>query len=444
MFRWIFITVLSIGIIGVSVWGYQEHQEKNAILIQAENNYQRSFHELTYNLDLLHDKIGSTLAMNSRKQLSPQLAEIWRLTSMAHNDVGQLPLILIPFNKTEEFLSQMGDFSYRVAIRDLDKEPLSEDEINTLESLYEMSGDIESELRKVQNIALKENLRWMDVQLALVNNDQQADNTIIDGFKTVEKNVEGYSEGKLNASLMGTSSKKDGFKMLGKEKISEEDAKKKMRTLLQIDNETELTIAGTGKGANLPLFSGSFKQDNKSGYIDITQQGGYPLTLMINREVSESNKSLHEAMKAAEKYLSELDFTADLAMMESNQYDNVGVFQFVPKYENVWIYPDAIQVKVALDNAEVLGFVSKDYLENYHERKIPQSGITEEEAREKVNSNLKIEEHHLAIIENDIGEEVMAYVFLGTLNRDTYKIFIDASNGDEIRVDKLKQAEIKY
>ncbi|WP_058307563.1 germination protein YpeB [Gracilibacillus massiliensis] len=444
MFRWTLITILSLAIIGVSVWGYQEHQEKNAILIQAENNYQRSFHGLTYNLDLLHDKIGSTLAMNSRKQLSPQLAEIWRLTSMAHNDVGQLPLTLMPFNKTEEFLSEMGDFSYRTAIRDLDKEPLSEDEVATLESLYEISGDIESELRKVQNMALNENLRWMDVQLALVNNDQQADNTIIDGFKTVEKTVEGFSEGKLNATLMGTSSKKDGFTSLGKEKVSEQEAKKKMRSLLRIDNDTELTVASTGEGANIPLYSGSFKQENKSGYIDVTQQGGHPISLMINREVSESKISLHEAMKNAKQYLKDIDYTSDLAMVESNQYDHVGVFQFVPQYEDVWIYPDAIQIKVALDNGEVLGFVAKDYLEKNHEREIPKAKISEKEARESVNSNLKIEEHHLAITENDLGEEILTYVFLGTLNQDTYKIFIDASNGDEVRVDKLKQAEIKY
>ncbi|UOQ85898.1 germination protein YpeB [Gracilibacillus salinarum] len=444
MFRWLFITVLSIGIIGVSVWGYQEHQEKNAVLIQAENTYQRSFHDLTYNLDLLHDKIGSTLAMNTREQLSPQLAEIWRLTSMAHNDVGQLPLTLMPFNKTEEFLSQMGNFSYRTSIRDLESEPLSDDEVGTLESLYEMSGEIESELRKVQNMVLNDNLRWMDVQLALVNNDEQADNTIIDGFKTVEKTVEGFEEGKLNASLMGTSSDKDGFSILGESKITEEEAKQKMKDFLELEDETELTIAATGKGANVPMFSGSFKESERTGYIDITQQGGYPASLMINREVTDVKISLHEAMNIAKDYVSKLDLANEVAMVESNQYDNVGVFQFVPNVNNVWIYPDALQVKVALDNGDVLGFVAKDYLENYHERDIADPAITEEEARDKVNPNLEIQENHLAIIEDDMGEEVLTYVFLGTLNQDTYRIFINADNGNEVRVDKLKQAEIKY
>src|SRR5690625_6425973 len=151
---------------------------------------------------LLHDKIGSSLAMNSRDRLSPQLVEIWRLTSEAHSNVGQLPLALLPFNKTEEFLSNIGDFTYRTAARDLDKEPLSDEELKTLESLYEQSEDIKDELRTVQHEVLDNNLRWMDVQLALATNDEQEDNTIIEGLKTVEKKSIGSSEGKHDTSLI--------------------------------------------------------------------------------------------------------------------------------------------------------------------------------------------------------------------------------------------------
>jgi len=81
MFRGVLITVLSLGIVGTGLWGYQEHREKNAILINAENNYQRAFHNLTQQVDVLHDKIGTTLAMNSRQSLSPTLADVWRITS---------------------------------------------------------------------------------------------------------------------------------------------------------------------------------------------------------------------------------------------------------------------------------------------------------------------------------------------------------------------------
>lgn len=71
MIRGILIALLGVAIVGTSYWGYKEHQEKDAVLLHAENNYQRAFHDLTYQVDQLHDKIGSTLAMNSKKPCLP-------------------------------------------------------------------------------------------------------------------------------------------------------------------------------------------------------------------------------------------------------------------------------------------------------------------------------------------------------------------------------------
>ena len=179
MFRTILVVVLAVGVVATGYWGYQEHQEKNSVLIKAENNYQRAFHDLTYHLDQLHDEIGSTLAMNTRKQLSPSLAEVWRISSMAQSELGQLPLTLMPFSKTEEYLYKIGNFTYRNAIRDLDKDELTEEEYKTLEQLYEQSGEIQAEMRKVQSMVLKDNLRWMDVELALASEDEPLDNAIV-------------------------------------------------------------------------------------------------------------------------------------------------------------------------------------------------------------------------------------------------------------------------
>lgn len=83
MIRNILIVILTVAVVGAGVWGYQEHQDKNTILINAENNYQRAFHDLSYQMDLLHEKLGGTIAMNSSKSLSPALADVWRISSDA-------------------------------------------------------------------------------------------------------------------------------------------------------------------------------------------------------------------------------------------------------------------------------------------------------------------------------------------------------------------------
>ncbi|GAA0439660.1 MAG: germination protein YpeB [Bacillota bacterium] len=443
MFRWILIAVLAIGIAGTAFWGYQEHQEKNAILIQAENTYQRAFHELTYHVDLLNDKIGSALAMNSDQRLSPQLVEIWRITSEALSDVGQLPLGLLPFNKTEEFLSEIGDFTYRTAVRNLETDPLSDKETKSLESLYKQSGEIKDELRQVQHVALKNNLRWMDVQLAMANEDEQMDNTIIDGFKTVEKTVEGFSEGNGDASISNTSVKKHEYKFLTGEEISEDEALAKAKSLFNVKNNEKINITKSGKGADVPVYSISYRNDKKNAYMDLSQKGGHPITLLVDRPVNDKQISLNQGMKKAQKYLEQFDFE-NMTVFQSTQFDNIGAFSFLYSEDGVRYYSDAMEVKVALDNGDILGLTANDYFMNHTEREKPTPELSEEEAKEMVNPNVDIQEEFLAVIDNDLGEEVLTYEFLGILGNETYRIFINAMDGKEERVEKLSGSEINY
>ncbi|MEH7380813.1 germination protein YpeB [Bacillus sp. JJ1533] len=445
MLRGILITVLTIGIIGTGYWGYKEHQEKNAILIQAENNYQRAFHNLTYHIDLLHDKIGTTLAMNSRDSLSPTLADVWRITSEAHSDVGQLPLALMPFNKTEEFLSNIGDFSYRTAVRDLSKDPLSDEEYKTLQQLYKNAEDIQKELRTVQHLAMENNLRWMDVELALASGDKQADNTIIDGLKTVEKNVAAYSESDFGVTL--TTTKKDGGKFPNLEgpQINEEQAKEVAKKFLGLKGNVKMKVTENGEGSPNGFYSLEIN-DPKSKvntFMDITKKGGIPIWVIRNREVAKSTISLNDAYNRAQKFLKDNKFE-NFELFESAQYDNVGVFNFVSSMDGVRVYSDSIKMKVALDDGNIIGFTARDYLMAGKIETVGKPKISKEEARKTINPNLEIMEDRLAIITNELDQDVLCYEFYGTIGNDTYRIFINAENGFEEKVEKLKNAEPVY
>ncbi|GAY77813.1 spore germination protein YpeB [Sporolactobacillus inulinus] len=90
-------------IIGLAVWGFQERQMKKNVMIHAENHYQQAFHELNYYVDSLEESLGTTLAMQTRDTMRPQLVETWRLSALAHAAANELPLTLMPFNRTNEF-----------------------------------------------------------------------------------------------------------------------------------------------------------------------------------------------------------------------------------------------------------------------------------------------------------------------------------------------------
>lgn len=445
LLRGILITVLTLGVAGTAFWGYQEHREKNAILLNAENNYQRAFHDLAYNIDLLHDKIGTTLAMNSRKSLSPALVEVWRIASEANSDVGQLPLTLLPFNKTEEFLAQIGDFSYQTAVRDLDKEPLNEKEYAALQGLYKQSADIQGEIRKVQHLVLKNNLRWMDVEMALATGKESADNTIIDGFKTVEKTVGAYSETDFGPAFINMQKKDENYKHLSGKTITKQEAIKTAKQYANLGDDVTVKVEKNGKGSDYGFYSVSLqkKKNHLEANLDITKKGGHPIWLIVSRDVKKQSLSLNEATNKAIEFLKQHEYK-DLDLFESTQYDNIGVFTFVGTKDDIRIYPDAIRIKVALDNGQLLGFSANDYLKSKHTREIPQPKISKEEAKSMMNTNLKVMEDRMAVILNDVNKEVLCYEFLGTLGDDTYRIFINADSGLEEKVEKLENAEPVY
>jgi spore germination protein len=446
MFRGILIAVLTLGVAGTAFWGYQEHREKNAILINAENNYQRAFHDLSYQIDLLHDQIGTTLAMNSRTSLSPALADVWRLTSEAHSNVGQLPLTLLPFNKTEEFLAQIGDFSYQTAIRDLEKEPLSDQEYSALQGLYGQAADIQKELRNVQHMVLKNNLRWMDVELALASGKENADNTIIDGFKTVEKTVGAYEEADFGTAFVNMQKDDDNYNNLKGNNITKEEAVNIAKKITSLGKDVEVKVTENGKGSDFGFYSVTV-QENKTkqeANMDITKKGGYPIWYILSRDVNEQKMGLNEASNQAVKFLKDHRLT-NLELFESTQYDNVGVFTYVTTLEGVRIYPESVKIKVALDNGQIIGFSEEDYLKSHNdERKLATPKLSQEEAKSKINPQVKVMEQRKAVILNDLNQEVLCYEFMGTLGEDTYRIFINADNGTEEKVEKMKNAEPIY
>ncbi|MDQ0350874.1 spore germination protein [Alkalibacillus filiformis] len=441
--RWIIYVVLLVGMIGALVWGYQEQQEKNAVLIKAENNYQRAFHDLSYRVDTLNEKIDTVLAMNAPDNVSPQMTDIWKITSEAKADVSQLPLTLVPFNKTEQFLNNIGEFAYRVSIRGLDDDPLSDDELNTLSQLQDQSNEIRRDLRTIQHEVLSEGVRWMDVEVMLATNEPRED-SIINGLQTVERNAESYD---TFDDSVGLSSAERGDKEIeiDGEEQTEEDIREIIRDYFELDQQAELVVTETGEGSVIPMYNASFDTEDLHGYAEITRQGGHVLSYLLSRDLDEANVSLHDGMNEAQQLLEDLDFD-DVKMVESIQYDKVGVYEFVHEQDDILYYPDSIQVKVALDEGDIIGLTAKDYVFNEQTRtdREFEATLSEEEATEHVNQSLEVREQRLAVIENDLGEEVLTYEILGTIDSTTYRVFINADDGFEERVERLKQSEEVY
>ncbi|WEG18325.1 germination protein YpeB [Alkalihalophilus pseudofirmus] len=449
MIRNIIIGLLAVAVIALGYWGFQEQEQKQVLSINAENNYQRAFHDLTFHLDQIEDELGATLAMNTRRQLTPALAEVWRITSLAQAELGQLPLNSLQLGKTEEFLYKIGKFSYQTSIRDLDKEPLTDKEYETLNKLYDYSHEIREEMRESQAYVLKNGQRWLDIdkELQAATTEEPSRNLVVNNFEIMNKNVEGYSEVEWGAGLTSIEDLNGELKraLSGKKKVSKEEAQDIARKYLDLGDRAAVHVADTGKGLEYPAYSLVIDDpDHETNYyMDMSVEGGHPIWFLQERQISDQNISLNDASNKAQRFLNE-NGMENMQLIDSKQYDSIGMFEFVYLDNNVRVYTDAVMTEVALDDGSIISYEAKDYLINHKERDIKEPKLTLEEAETSVNPNVSVMEDHLAIIENDLGDEVLCYEFIGTIKDDTYRIFINADDGEEEKVDRLERAERVY
>lgn len=434
-----------VALVGAGMWGYQEHNEKNSVLIKAENSYQRAFHDLTYHIDKLHDELGKSLVVNSRRQMTPTLTNVWRLAYAAQSDVGQLPLTLMPFNNTEEMLSRVADFSYRVAVRDLDKEPLSDKEYGTLKSLHKQAKDIQDQLRNVQANVIDKQLRWMDVETALASDDKKSDNTIVDGFQTIEKKVQEFPDLDWGVGIQSLDKKKQQrIQGIDGKPATPEDAKKSALEFLRLNaQDAKVEVDENGKGQTYTAYSVRVTPNGQKAAInlDVTKRGGKVVWMMSEREIGEEKLDMKQAQERGEEFLRKHGFE-NMIVSEIDSYDRNALFTFVPVQDGVRIYPDSVTIEIALDNGEVTAFNSTEYLFNHKRRILSKPRISKEEARKKVNPSVKVTNERLALIEgkND-GKEVLTWELTGSFEGNSYMVYINATNGDEEEVVKMETGE---
>lgn len=431
------VTLLCIGSI---YWGYQEHQEKNSILIKAENQYQRAFHDLSYHVEQVHRQLGNTLAVNSKSQAYHRkgLINVWRLTSEAQNEVNQLPLTLLPFNTTEEFLSRISNFAYKTAVRDLSKSPLTDDEFKTMKTLYARSDEISKNLQSVQQKVLQHNLRWMDVEAALATEKSMRDNSIIDGFKTVDNKVGEYPEINWGPSVASMYQKRT-VKMLSGNMMTPEEIKRKTAQFLDLKSDEGIRVVENGKGTEYASFSATVeRRKGETIQLDFTQKGGQLIWYMNPRDVGAKQIDMSETRRVADKFLDAHGYKG-MKPSSYDEYGSEGVFTYVATQDGVLIYPEKITVKVALDNGQVIALQASDYVYEHHARKLPKPRISKAEARKALNPDMKVSSEAMALILNDMSEETLCYEFVGKINGHAYKMYINAETGVEETIEETPE-----
>lgn len=426
-------------LIGSIVWGYQEHQEKNAILIKAENQYQRAFHDLNHHMDRLYDELGRTLAVSATSQGMQRkgLANIWRLTSQAQNEINQLPLALLPFNKAEQFLARINNFAYQTSVRDLSKQPMTQQELKMMKSLYTTAGQVNKQLGTIQEAVLSDHLRWMDVEIAMASENTPHDNTIIDGFKAMDKHMGAYPENEWGPTAMSTDRVRSSKTLAGNDASPEEIRRKALDFLGAAASGKDAIVSEAGANTDLPAYNVTVEGfEGVNVQLDYTRKGGNLLWYMNPRVVKSRSLNFDTARNKASQFLLRHGYKS-MTPVTYDEYDHVAVFTFVRTIDDVRFYPDKVTVRVALDNGEVVGLQASDHVFAPQLLTPGKPKTTKAQAEAGLNPDFRIKDYRLSVIENEMRKLVLCHEFEGRINNREYRIYMNADTGMEETVEEI-------
>lgn len=404
---------------------------------KAEDEYNKAMYQLVAyaeNVDALITKARVTTTVVEGSKI---YAEIWKQADLAKQNLSEIPVNQPDMENTSKFLSQASDYSYSLLKQTVEGQPLSDKQYEELEGLNKSSGELTEILNEIYDDLNTGRLRWDEVEKAskrkLETGKEQS------GYSGISKVTDSFKEyaGLIYDGAFSNHLENIKPKMLTGKEISKDEAKEKIKKILEFNKENKIDniwYKGDSEG-NLAvyIFEVKYVDSEKRSNVEVTKDTGLVSLIVRDRDVKERKIDEKEATEKG------LIFLKNMGMdnMKDTYYtiqDNMITINYAATQGNVILYPDLVKVKVAMDNGEVCSVESLGYIFNHIKRTDITPSITLEQAQSILNKNIKVEKSQLAIIPTESKQEVLTYEFTGKINEKDFLIYINAKTRVEEQI----------
>lgn len=418
------------------MWARTATARRN-LVTEVNNNYDRAFFELTDYVGDIDVLLTKAQLAGTPAQMASIAGEIFMQSAEAKSCFGQLPQGNVNLEKTAQFLSQVGDYTYVLSQNMINGEEITQEQYTTLSRLNDFASALTESLEGIQARIYNGELSF-DVadDESMVLTALAKDNIFTD-LENVEKSFEGYPSLIYDGPFSEHIENEESPMLSSAEKVTQDKALELAQEFIDCDGlEYQGDMSNTA--ADCYLFGKSGKDGEIS--VAVTKKGGFVLYYINSRNVTGHNIDIDEAYMVARDYLAGHGYT-DMVESYFEITNNVATVNFAYSQNGVKMYSDLIKIRVALDNGEVLGIETKGYLMNHRERNVPLVTISEADAEACVSTNLDITATDICIIPKDSLREVLCYEFHGTYNGKNFIIYVNAENGREEEILLLLESE---
>lgn len=420
-YYWLFAVVA----VCLGVFGTYERYKAKAYEQSLDDTYNRAFFELTGYVDDIDSLLAKSMLATDASALATISNELSIQANSAKSCLAQLPVTEIQLDKTEKFLSQVGDYTYTLSQSLIDDKTISASEYENLSSLGTYATSLNNSLSELSREVYDGRVKFSDNHKILLEKTVYAEDE--HPLSSIEKEFGEYPsliyDGPFSEHIENMSPK-----MLENEReITRQEAIAKASEFLGVEN---LKLESETENTTMESYIFTGKQKGADISIALTKRGGNVVYFLKNRRTFNEKISVEMAINKAKAFLAEKGYK-DMTNSYYEKTNGIATVNFAYKQNSVTCYSDLIKVKVALDDGEIIGMEANGYVMNHEMREIITPRLTKQEAREKISPHLSIDAVSLALIPKDSKREVLCYEFKGTSNGRNFLVYINAETGKE-------------
>ena len=424
------ISFLLVTAVAFAVMSWVNHSRIVQAKRHIEYGYLRSLENLSLSIDKIKNSLNKGIYSNSPHTLYDLSGKMASDASSAKMSLSQLPVTELNLDKTNRFLSQVGNYSNSLARKFANGEDLSTGDRDSLSTLLEHAESLSDELYGIENMVAGGHLTFDEV----VKNSNLVGETgesypghVSSGFENMENLFEEYPSLVYDGPFSDHIMQQEPLLIKGKEAVSKE---KSLETAKTVSGSDSLEYASDQAG-KIP----SYTYADGDTTVSITQDGGFFVYMLKYREIGEKAISTDRAVQIAEEYLKSIGYT-DMTQTYYALNGGVCTVNFAGLYGDVTVYTDLIKIEIALDDGEVMAFDARGFITAHYDRPLGEPAITEEQAMGFLSESLDVQNAKLAVIPSSGEYEILCYEFSCTSKNSGNQVlvYINAESGYEEKI----------
>jgi len=393
-------------------------------------DYRRAFSDAADYIGDMDYDITKALLISSPAAFTNMAEDIWRLSNLASEEIGRLPVTETELDNAEKYLAQAGEFTLALARKTAKGESITHEERQQLINLGRYAAQLNESLHQAET-DIYTNTFTREQLLAHGNSYLAASSAALtENLAGAEESMADYPsliyDGPFSEHIQSAKPKM----ISNSQEVTEKEAQ--MSAVAFFGDENPDNVKSQGEfGDGIKAYSFVVDRgDDQSVTVEVTKKGGYLLSVINNRIPRERICSVQEAIDSGRNFLK----SQGIGDVKESYYRYEGN-NLIINYSYVqdgWVlYPDLLKVIVAMDNCEITGYEATGYIMNHSLRQPPVQIMTEEQVRERITKDMRISAVSKALIPLDGGREVFCYEVKGEFMDKQILVYLNAQTGEE-------------